>query len=63
MVGGVYYPSCQLHSRHWIIRCGGSVVLDMHGEGVIGKVCWKHKRKLNSAPFNVQLFLGEKKGS
>lgn len=37
MLGGVYYPSCQLHSRHWIIRCGDRVVSDVHGEGVIGK--------------------------
>jgi uncharacterized protein affecting Mg2+/Co2+ transport len=61
MLGGVYYPSCQLQSRHWIIRCGDTVVSDVRGEGVIGKVCLKHKRKLSSSLFNVHLFLDEKK--
>ncbi|KQJ88703.1 F-box protein SKIP16 isoform X2 [Brachypodium distachyon] len=37
MLGGVYYSSCQLQSRHWIIRCRDRVVSDVHGEGVIGK--------------------------
>lgn len=37
MLGGVYFSSCQLHSRHWIIRCGDTVVSDVHGEGVIGE--------------------------
>lgn len=37
MLGGVYFSSCQLHSRHWIIRCGDRVVSDVHGEGVIGE--------------------------
>ncbi|VAI02671.1 unnamed protein product [Triticum turgidum subsp. durum] len=37
MLGGVYFSSCQLHSRHWIIRCKDTVVSDVNGEGVIGK--------------------------
>ncbi|KAL6875645.1 hypothetical protein ACP4OV_013158 [Aristida adscensionis] len=37
MIGGVYYSCCQLSSRHWIIRSRGTVVTDMHGDGVIGK--------------------------
>uniref|UniRef100_A0A0E0MEJ5 ApaG domain-containing protein n=1 Tax=Oryza punctata TaxID=4537 RepID=A0A0E0MEJ5_ORYPU len=37
MLGGVYYPSCQLYSRHWIIRWRDRVVSDVNGEGVIGK--------------------------
>ncbi|VAI02672.1 unnamed protein product [Triticum turgidum subsp. durum] len=49
MLGGVYFSSCQLHSRHWIIRCKDTVVSDVNGEGVIGKVCWNQKGKLISA--------------
>ncbi|BAF28021.2 Os11g0265200 [Oryza sativa Japonica Group] len=37
MLGGVYYSSCQLYSRHWIIRWRDRVVSDVNGEGVIGK--------------------------
>uniref|UniRef100_A0A0D9XR25 ApaG domain-containing protein n=1 Tax=Leersia perrieri TaxID=77586 RepID=A0A0D9XR25_9ORYZ len=37
MLGGVYYSSCQLYSRHWIIRWRDQVVSDVNGEGVIGK--------------------------
>ncbi|KAL6662338.1 hypothetical protein ACP70R_000197 [Stipagrostis hirtigluma subsp. patula] len=37
MLGGVYYSSCQLYARHWIIRSGDRVVSDVHGEGVIGE--------------------------
>lgn len=43
MLDGVYYSSCQLHSRHWIIRARDSVVSEAHGEGVIGEVCSDHK--------------------
>lgn len=38
MLDGTYFSSCQLHSRHWIIRCKDLVVSDVHGEAVIGKV-------------------------
>ncbi|KAF8645555.1 hypothetical protein HU200_066147 [Digitaria exilis] len=37
MLGGVYYSSCQLHSRHWTIRSRDIVVSDVSGEGVIGQ--------------------------
>ncbi|KAG8090875.1 hypothetical protein GUJ93_ZPchr0011g28324 [Zizania palustris] len=37
MLDGVYYSSCQLYSRHWIIRWRDRVVSDVNGEGVIGK--------------------------
>jgi F-box protein 3 len=37
MLGGVYYSSYQLHSRHWIIRSRDTVVSEVHGEGVIGE--------------------------
>ncbi|XP_062182642.1 F-box protein SKIP16-like [Phragmites australis] len=37
MLGGVYYSSCQLYSRHWIIGSRDGVVSDVHGEGVIGE--------------------------
>nr|CAB3489699.1 unnamed protein product [Digitaria exilis] len=37
MLGGVYYSSCQLHSRHWTIRSRDIVVSDVGGEGVIGQ--------------------------
>ncbi|TVU03654.1 hypothetical protein EJB05_50006 [Eragrostis curvula] len=37
MVDGIYYSSCQLHSRHWTIRSRDSIVSDIHGEGVIGE--------------------------
>lgn len=43
MLGGVYYSSCQLYSRHWIIRWRDRVVSDVNGEGVIGKVCGKQE--------------------
>lgn len=39
MLGGVYYSSCQLHSRHWTIRSVDRVVSDVRGEGVTGQVC------------------------
>jgi hypothetical protein len=43
MLGGVYYSSCQLSSRHWTIRSCDRVVSDVSGGGVIGQVCrgWK----------------------
>uniref|UniRef100_A0A1D1YR28 F-box protein SKIP16 n=1 Tax=Anthurium amnicola TaxID=1678845 RepID=A0A1D1YR28_9ARAE len=34
---GVRYDSCQLDSRHWIIRSNDNVVSNVRGEGVIGK--------------------------
>ncbi|XP_010906050.2 F-box protein SKIP16 [Elaeis guineensis] len=37
MLDGVHFPSCQLQSRHWMIRCKDIVVPDVHGEAVIGK--------------------------
>lgn len=37
MLGGVYYSSCQLSSRHWTIRSRDRIVSDVNGEGVIGK--------------------------
>ncbi|OEL32970.1 F-box protein SKIP16 [Dichanthelium oligosanthes] len=37
MLGGVYYSSCQLHSRHWTIRSRDRVISDVNGEGVIGE--------------------------
>lgn len=38
LLDGVYYQSCQLYSRHWIIKSKDDVVADVNGEGVIGKV-------------------------
>lgn len=38
MLGGLYYSSCQLYSRHWIFRSCDRVVSDVAGEGVIGEV-------------------------
>lgn len=32
------FNSCQLSSRHWIIRCDETVIADFSGEAVIGKV-------------------------
>ncbi|AQK49553.1 F-box protein SKIP16-like [Zea mays] len=37
MLGGVYYSSCQLCSRHWTIRSCDRVVSDVSGGGVIGE--------------------------
>ncbi|CAD6342882.1 unnamed protein product [Miscanthus lutarioriparius] len=37
MLGGVYYSSCQLCSRHWTIRSCDRVVSDVSGGGVIGQ--------------------------
>ncbi|KAG6512819.1 F-box protein SKIP16-like isoform X1 [Zingiber officinale] len=37
MLDGVYYSSCQLHSRHWIIRSKDTIVSNVHGEAVIGQ--------------------------
>ncbi|EHA8589922.1 F-box protein SKIP16 [Cocos nucifera] len=37
MLGGMYFSSCQLQSRHWIIHSKDVVVSDVHGEAVIGK--------------------------
>lgn len=38
MLDGVHHNSCQLYSRHWIIRAQENVVSDVRGEAVIGKV-------------------------
>lgn len=38
MLDGTYYSSCQLYSRHWIIRSKDAVVSDISAEAVIGKV-------------------------
>ncbi|CAA6660310.1 unnamed protein product [Spirodela intermedia] len=37
MLDGVLHNSCQLYSRHWIIRAQENVVSDVRGEAVIGK--------------------------
>ncbi|XXG62156.1 hypothetical protein AAC387_Pa05g0577 [Persea americana] len=37
MLDGVYFSSCQLYWRHWIIRSNDVVVSDVDGEAVIGK--------------------------
>ncbi|CAI0397001.1 unnamed protein product [Linum tenue] len=37
-VSGVYFSSCQLHWRHWIIRANDRIISDVNGEGVIGKL-------------------------
>ncbi|XP_048234072.1 F-box protein SKIP16 isoform X2 [Ricinus communis] len=37
IVNGMYFASCQLQKRHWIIRANETVVSDVVGEGVIGK--------------------------
>lgn len=34
---GAHFSSCQLQSRHWIIRANDTVVSDVCGEAVIGK--------------------------
>lgn len=38
MLDGVYFSSCQLYWRHWIICANDAVVADVGGEAVIGKV-------------------------
>lgn len=38
MLDGSYYSSCQLYSRHWIIRSKDVIVSNVQGEAVIGKV-------------------------
>lgn len=50
MLGGVYYSSCQLSSRHWTIRSCDRIVSDVSGAGVIGEVCWARETEL---PFFV----------
>ncbi|KAJ4730394.1 F-box protein SKIP16 [Rhynchospora pubera] len=37
MLDGAYYSSCQLRSRHWIIRSRENIVDDVAGEAVIGQ--------------------------
>ncbi|XP_073013427.1 F-box protein SKIP16 [Typha latifolia] len=37
ILDGMYFSSCQLYSRHWIIRSRDTVVSDVQGEAVIGK--------------------------
>ncbi|ONK77279.1 uncharacterized protein A4U43_C02F4910 [Asparagus officinalis] len=37
ILDGTYYSSCQLYSRHWIIRSKDVVVSDVSGEAVIGE--------------------------
>ncbi|MQM09397.1 hypothetical protein Taro_042265 [Colocasia esculenta] len=37
ILDGIHYDSCQLYSRHWIIRSNDAVVSDLRGEAVIGK--------------------------
>lgn len=37
VLGGVHYSSCQLYSRHWIIRSKDNVVSEVNGEAVIGQ--------------------------
>ncbi|KAK8931148.1 F-box protein SKIP16 [Platanthera zijinensis] len=36
ILNGIYYSSCQLSSRHWIIKSKDNVVAQVSGEGVIG---------------------------
>ncbi|GAV64314.1 DUF525 domain-containing protein [Cephalotus follicularis] len=36
IINGIFFSSCQLHWRHWTIRCN-DVVSNVHGEAVIGK--------------------------
>ncbi|XP_065867218.1 F-box protein SKIP16 [Euphorbia lathyris] len=36
-INGLYFNSCQLQKRHWIIRVNDNVISDVGGEGVIGK--------------------------
>lgn len=38
MLDGANYSSCQLRSRHWIIRSRESIVDDVRGEAVTGNV-------------------------
>ncbi|XP_050214184.1 F-box protein SKIP16 [Mercurialis annua] len=37
IINGMYFSSCQLQKRHWIIRANDIVESDVAGEGVIGK--------------------------
>ncbi|KDP43885.1 hypothetical protein JCGZ_20895 [Jatropha curcas] len=37
IINGMYFSSCQLLQRHWIIRANGNVIEDVAGEAVIGK--------------------------
>ncbi|PKA66708.1 F-box protein SKIP16 [Apostasia shenzhenica] len=37
ILNGIYYSSCQLSSRHWIIKSKDYVIDDVSGDGVIGK--------------------------
>ncbi|KAJ9178542.1 hypothetical protein P3X46_010420 [Hevea brasiliensis] len=36
-INGMYFGSCQLQRRHWIIYANGNIVSDVSGEAVIGK--------------------------
>lgn len=38
IINGMNYSSCQLHSRHWIIRINDTIVDIVGGEAVIGQV-------------------------
>jgi hypothetical protein len=53
MLGGVYYSSCQLNSRHWIIRSRDRVDSDVRGEGVIGQVCRDQEKNLHYLLLNT----------
>lgn len=37
-INGMTFDSCQLLSRHWVIRANDVVVGDVNAEAVIGKV-------------------------
>lgn len=41
-INGMTFDSCQLLSRHWVIRAYDVVVANVNGEAVIGKVRFHH---------------------
>lgn len=41
IIDGIPFSSCQLHSRHWIIRACDHIVSKVDSEAVIGKVTFR----------------------
>ncbi|KAK4286600.1 hypothetical protein QN277_003132 [Acacia crassicarpa] len=37
IINGMFFNSCQLHQRHWLIRANDVIVSDVNGEAVIGE--------------------------
>lgn len=45
IINGMNFSSCQLHSRHWIIRINDTIVDSVDGEAVIGQFPLLHQGK------------------